>query len=91
MNDVAAVTWPAADGPERAMRRQVALVDVSRCLAWSGTDCRMCYLHCPLRDEAIALDDGRPLVMASACNGCGVCVEACRTVNDVGAIHIVTI
>jgi ferredoxin len=27
--------------------------------------------------------------MASACNGCGVCIEACRTVNDLGAIRLV--
>lgn len=68
--------------------RRLAVIDVTRCLAWGASPCQACYLRCPLRDEAIMLDDGRPLVMASACNGCGVCVEACRTVNDVGAIRL---
>lgn len=91
MDDVAAVTWPAAGGPECPARRQVAVVDASRCLAWSGTDCRMCYLTCPKRDEAIALDEGRPLIMASVCDGCGVCVEACGSVNDLDAIQLVDV
>lgn len=68
--------------------RAIAVMDIPQCLAWGGSPCQTCYLRCPLRDEAIVLDDGRPLVMASACDGCGVCVEACRTVNDVGAIRL---
>jgi len=88
MNDVAAFGWPAG-GLEHAVRQQVALLDVSRCLAWSGMDCQLCYLTCPKRDEAIMLERGRPVVVASACDGCGVCVEACRTVNDLGAIGLV--
>ena len=75
-----------AERPSTAQR--IAVIDLANCLAWSGSACQTCYLQCPLRDEAIALDDGRPLVMASACNGCGVCVEACRAVNDMGAIRL---
>ena len=74
--------------PSTAQR--IAVIDLASCLAWGGSACQTCYLQCPLRDEAIALDDGRPLVMASACNGCGVCVEACGTVNDLGAIRLVS-
>lgn len=70
-------------------RRALALMDIPRCLAWGGSPCQTCYLRCPLRDEAMVLDDGRPLIMASACDGCGVCIEACRTVNDAGAIRLV--
>jgi len=51
-------------------------------------ECQLCYLRCPLRDEAIVLDGGKPTIVAQACDGCGVCVEACRAVNDLGAIHI---
>lgn len=77
----------SADPPTH--RRDVAMIDVSQCLAWDASPCQACYLRCPLRDEAIILDDGRPVVMASACTGCGDCVEACRLVNDLGAIRLV--
>ena len=89
MNDVAAFTWPAAGRQEHDVRQQVALLDISRCLAWSGTDCQVCYLKCPKRDQAMTLDGGRPTIVSSVCDGCGVCVEICRTVNDLGAIQLV--
>jgi len=84
---MAPVVRRVADHPSTA--QQIAVIDLANCLAWGGSACQTCYLQCPLRDEAIALDDGRPIIMASACNGCGVCVEACRTVNDLGAIQLV--
>lgn len=68
--------------------QQIAVIDPAHCLAWGGSACQTCYLRCPLRDEAMTLDDGRPLIMASACNGCGVCVEACGAVNDLRAIRL---
>lgn len=74
--------------PSTAQR--IAVIDLANCLAWGGSACQTCYLQCPLRDEAMTLDDGRPLVMVSACNGCGVCIEACRAVNDLGAIRLVS-
>lgn len=72
-------------------RRRLAVVDVSRCLAWGAGDCQLCYLRCPRRDEAITFHDSQPTIVAQACDGCGVCVEACRAVNDPPAIDIVTI
>jgi len=75
-------------GQEEGAQR-IVIIDSARCLAWGSSPCQVCYLHCPLRDEAIVLDGGRPHVIASSCNGCGVCVEACRTVNDLGAIRLV--
>ena len=77
--------------PGAGQGRRLAVIDVAQCLAWGGSPCQACYLRCPLRDEAIALDDGRPLMMASACDGCGACVEACCAVNDLGAIRIVNL
>ena len=65
-----------------------ALIDIERCLAWSGASCQFCYLACPLRDKAIEMIDQKPIVVASFCNGCGQCVTACRTVNDLPAIKI---
>ena len=85
--DSAGVTVARDGGPES--HRGVATIDMARCLAWEAGECQLCYLRCPLRDEAIVLDGGKPRIVASACDGCGVCVEACRAVNDLGAIHIV--
>lgn len=89
LGESASVTIAHDGGLER--HRRVATIDVSRCLAWGASDCQLCYLRCPLRDEAIVLDGGKPTIVASACDGCGVCVTACRTVNDLGAIHVVTL
>ena len=89
MNDVAAFTWPIADGPDRTVHQRVALLDVSRCLAWSGMDCQMCYLKCPKHHEAMTLEGGRLTIVTSGCDGCGICIDVCRTVNDLGAIRLV--
>lgn len=80
--------------------RRLAVLDVARCLAWGagpplaslaeGGECQLCYLRCPLRDGAITLECGRPTIVASVCDGCGICVDVCRTVNDLGAIQIVS-
>lgn len=78
----------------RSLRRlgseRLAVIDIARCAAWGVGTCQSCYLQCPLRDEAMVLCEGKPIVVASACDGCGVCVEACRTVNDLGAVWLVT-
>lgn len=74
--------------PEPARGRRVAILDISSCLAWGAGECQLCYLRCPLRDEAIVLEAGKPTIAASACDGCGVCVDVCRTVNDRGAINM---
>ena len=79
------------NGHQPSASRRVAMVDVSHCVAWDGGSCQLCYLRCPLRGRAIVQDDGKPVIVASVCDGCGVCVEACRAVNDLGAIHIVNV
>jgi ferredoxin-type protein NapG len=76
---------------QKGHRRPIAILDVSRCLAWETESCQICYLQCPKRDEAMVLHGSRPTVVASVCDGCGVCVEACRTVNTLGAIHLAEI
>jgi Pyruvate/2-oxoacid:ferredoxin oxidoreductase delta subunit len=88
LHEVAAFPWPAAGGQEPAARRQVAVLDVSRCLAWSETDCQICYLKCPKRDQAIMLEGSKPTIVTSVCDGCGICVDVCRSVNDCGAIEV---
>ena len=84
------ITAPPSVGKDITSHR-VAILDVSRCLAWGTTGCQLCYLQCPLRDRAMVLEGSKPTVVTSACDGCGVCVEVCRTVNDLGAIEVVSI
>ena len=69
--------------------RRVAILNVSCCLAWGSGECQLCYLQCPLRDEAVVLNEGRPTIVSSSCNGCGVCVDVCRSVNDLSSIQLV--
>ena len=46
-----------AEHPSTA--QQIAVIDLANCLAWGGSACQTCYLQCPLRDEAMVLDDER--------------------------------
>lgn len=71
------------------IKARVVQLDEECCLAWGGVSCQSCYLACPLRDQAITLDDQRPIVNMSFCDGCGQCVTACRTVNDRPALKMV--
>src|SRR3989338_1900436 len=60
--------------PEAARTKHLAVMDVSQCVAWAGGTCQVCYLQCTRRDAAMMVDDGRPLIVAAGCDGCGVCV-----------------
>ncbi|HLF18700.1 MAG TPA: hypothetical protein VI749_07400 [Candidatus Omnitrophota bacterium] len=70
-------------------RAKTAKVDTNCCLAWSGGSCQLCYLVCPLRDRAILMEDQKPVINASFCDGCAKCIVACQTVNDTVAIRLV--
>ncbi len=53
-----------------------AAITTDWCLAYKLIGCRFCYDACPY--EAITLDEnGRPSVVAEACNGCGACESVC--------------
>ncbi|MBI2193402.1 MAG: 4Fe-4S dicluster domain-containing protein [Planctomycetes bacterium] len=56
-----------------------AIVGVEKCYLARGQPCDYCLKHCPVRPRAIrAGPPGRPpAVDASACTGCGVCVQIC--------------
>ena len=69
--------------------KRAAVVDIKRCLAWGEFNCQFCYLACPLREKAITMCDCKPVVNASSCDGCGMCVVACQTINDLPAIKII--
>ena len=62
----------------RQTRMGLAEVDKHRCITWLDQGlCRTCYNICPLKQEAIVLDQLRPVVVEERCTGCGVCVHGC--------------
>ncbi len=49
--------------------------------------CNTCFNVCPLRHDAIYLEDGLVPVITQDCTGCGICVERCP--NEPKAISII--
>lgn len=76
-------------GAKEQVRIGVAILRKADCLAWSGSDCQMCFVRCPLMGEAITLEDFKPLIREEQCTGCGVCEYVCATVNDRNAVTVV--
>ena len=74
---------------ESRNQAHVARINHRACLAWGGSDCTLCYVKCPLPDEALVLEDLKPVVREEKCTGCGICEQACAIVNDRVAIRVV--
>lgn len=62
-----------ADYPQKMGQASVATMD---CLAWQGSFCTVCFEQCPI-EGVISLDQGKPVIDARACTGCGVCLYVC--------------
>jgi Pyruvate/2-oxoacid:ferredoxin oxidoreductase delta subunit len=56
--------------------RRAAVILDHLCLAYLGTFCSVCVERCP-EAGAIAVEKGRPTVVADRCTGCGICVDVC--------------
>lgn len=55
-----------------------AVIDPSLCLAYNQGFCQSCITNCPLSGRAIVPDpEGRPVVNADICTGCGICTSVC--------------
>lgn len=63
-------------GGEGFPRMGTALIQVMDCLAHQGGTCSSCWERCPA-PGAIAVEDGRPRIVADLCTGCGVCQHVC--------------
>ena len=55
---------------------QVVTLQAAACIAYRGTLCSICSERCP-EPGAIAVDYGRPSIIAEKCTGCGECVSHC--------------
>ncbi|MFQ5862762.1 MAG: 4Fe-4S dicluster domain-containing protein [Candidatus Brocadiales bacterium] len=77
--------------PERRedVRMGVAVVDEKACISGDIQFCQSCVIACPFPDEAIYMKDGKPVVSKERCTGCGICEQACMTVNSACAMKII--
>lgn len=64
----------------------IARINKSQCFAWDDQDCHLCYIKCPLQDEALYQEDGKPVINEEKCVGCGICEYVCNTINSTCAI-----
>ncbi|MCP5107195.1 MAG: 4Fe-4S dicluster domain-containing protein [bacterium] len=48
-----------------------------KCYAFNGQVCDYCFDCCPEKGKAITMENGKPLVTADKCTGCGVCEYFC--------------
>ncbi len=81
----------------RDARMGVANVDRESCLSWQGLRCEICYRECPVRGDAITIENHPrrksrhalfvPVIHARDCTGCGVCEKSCPT--EIAAIRVV--
>lgn len=68
-----------------------AVIDRTRCLDYAEEQfslCQQCYRLCPFPNEAIYLEDSRPVIRGEKCVGCGICENVCLSVNPPGSIKI---
>ena len=49
----------------------------NKCFAYQGQVCDYCYMNCPLKNDAIVMENGRPRINEVSCNGCGICEYLC--------------
>jgi len=72
---------PRALVPELPPAMGRAMIDTSECLAHRMSPCSVCVDRCPV-EGAMHLVEGRPLVEADACTGCGICQHVCPAPNN---------
>ncbi len=81
---------PALTDIDEARMGLAVVVDQETCLAFQGMRCEVCFHVCPVKGDAITLEqrhDRRtgvtssfvPVVHSDACTGCGKCEHACIT------------
>jgi Na+-translocating ferredoxin:NAD+ oxidoreductase RNF subunit RnfB len=65
----------SSPGTEPATRSQIAVIQGRHCLALTSF-CAACFERCPV-PGAIKRNQGMPMVVPSACTGCGICQQVC--------------
>jgi len=75
--------WPCIEAcPTKALVKDIPVrmgtASIKRvdCLAYQHQICTVCYEHCPV-EGAIRIEEGKPVIDADTCTGCGICVHVC--------------
>ncbi len=76
-------------GRREDVRMGVAVVNKETCISGDIQFCQSCVIACPFPEEAIYMKDGKPVVNKDKCTGCGICEQACMTVNSACSIKII--
>lgn len=70
-------TGALLETPPAEVRIGLAWLHEAACVRSRGEACRLCLEACPFPGEAIRDSGAFPVVVASACTGCGLCAEHC--------------
>ncbi|MBI4666838.1 MAG: 4Fe-4S ferredoxin [Nitrospinae bacterium] len=63
-----------------------ARINPALCRAHEDEECRYCYDFCPLKESAIIMLGGVPVIQGAECVGCGLCEYYCGRKAGRGAI-----
>jgi ferredoxin-type protein NapG len=63
--------------PDQSLKIGTARIIQTKCFAFNGQVCDYCYDCCPEKDKAISMENGKPVVTAHQCTGCGQCEFFC--------------
>ncbi|MFQ5639714.1 MAG: 4Fe-4S dicluster domain-containing protein [bacterium] len=65
--------------PIEKIKMATAYLIRNKCFAYAGqvNMCDYCFERCPLKGEAIVMEDRKPRVIADNCTGCGICEYYC--------------
>jgi len=74
--------------PERTLfpRLGLAVMQEDVCLAYTGSQCMICFDACPLKRQAIQLRHGKPVIIDEQCTGCGICEQVCVLTTNRGVV-----
>lgn len=70
-------TGALIETPAPDVRIGLAHLHEGACVRSRGESCRLCLEACPFPGNAIRESGAFPVVVASACTGCGLCAEQC--------------
>lgn len=71
--------------PDQPLKMGVAWIETMACLAYTGSFCTVCAERCPV-EGAIQVTQGRPVISAERCTGCGICHGVCPAPTNAIAI-----
>ncbi len=69
------------------VRMGLAILEKEKCISGGFINCQSCIIACPITG-AVEMVEGKPVINEKLCTGCGLCENACLTVNNTCAIKV---